>query len=48
VRESNLGAIYLYKKFGFEPVGLRKNYYPTEDGGFEHALLMNLTLNNED
>ena len=33
VRESNLNAIALYKKFGFEKVGRRKNYYryPTED-----------------
>lgn len=37
VRESNEGAIALYKKCGFETVGRRKNYYekPTED-----ALLM--------
>ncbi|WP_181161485.1 ribosomal protein S18-alanine N-acetyltransferase [Maribrevibacterium harenarium] len=48
VRESNFGAIHLYKKFGFESVGFRKNYYSTEDGGYEHALLMNLTLNYED
>lgn len=33
VRESNLPAISLYEKFGFEKVGRRKNYYrlPTED-----------------
>ena len=33
VRASNGPAIALYKKFGFEPAGLRKKYYdnPTED-----------------
>lgn len=33
VRESNLGAQSLYKKFGFEVEGKRKNFYkdPTED-----------------
>ncbi len=33
VRESNAPAISLYKKFGFEDVGIRKNYYkdPTEN-----------------
>ena len=37
VRASNTPAISLYKKFGFEEVGVRKNYYtqPKED-----ALLM--------
>jgi ribosomal-protein-alanine N-acetyltransferase len=28
VRRSNLGAIALYKKMGFQLIGLRKNYYP--------------------
>lgn len=33
VRENNIGAIKLYKKMGFELVGLRKDYYtkPLED-----------------
>ncbi len=41
VRVSNESAVSLYKKYGFEEVGVRKNYYsaPTED-----ALLMTLTL----
>lgn len=44
VRESNLPAINLYTKFGFEKVGLRKNYYknPTEN-----AVLMTKTLPDE-
>jgi len=37
VRASNDPAISLYKKFGFEPAGLRKNYY--EDNG-EDAIIM--------
>ncbi len=39
VRVSNTAAIALYKKFGFEQVGIRKRYYanPTED-----AILMQL------
>jgi ribosomal-protein-alanine N-acetyltransferase len=27
VRETNIAAISLYKKCGFEPVGIRKNFY---------------------
>jgi len=37
VRASNEAAISLYKQFGFEPAGLRKNYY--EDNG-EDAIIM--------
>lgn len=37
VRVSNNPAISLYTKFGFEPAGLRKNYY--EDNG-EDAIIM--------
>lgn len=37
VRASNDPAISLYMKFGFEPAGLRKNYY--EDTG-EDAIIM--------
>lgn len=34
VRESNLAAIGLYEKYGFECAGVRKNFYrsPTENG----------------
>ena len=31
VRMSNDAAQHLYDRFGFAPVGLRKNYYATED-----------------
>lgn len=42
VRESNLGALCLYRKNGFQKIGIRKGYYssPTED-----AVLMELLLN---
>lgn len=42
VRESNASARSLYKKHGFEELGVRKNYYrsPTED-----AVIMVLKLN---
>ncbi|SBS39024.1 ribosomal-protein-alanine N-acetyltransferase [Marinomonas spartinae] len=43
VRESNLGAITLYKSLGFELMGRRKNYYQSEQGN-EAALLFNLTI----
>lgn len=41
VRESNYGAISLYRSLGFEEMGLRKNFYrnPTE-----HALIMTKLL----
>jgi ribosomal-protein-alanine N-acetyltransferase len=37
VRESNQGAIGLYKSFGFAPVGIRREYYHDDK---ENALLM--------
>ena len=36
VNENNIHAIHLYSNFGFEKVGLRKNYYKNH----ENALLM--------
>lgn len=41
VRASNIPAVSLYEKYGFERIGIRKNYYskPSED-----ALLMMLYL----
>ena len=41
VRESNISAIALYKKLGFDEVGMRKNFYskPTEN-----AILMTKRL----
>jgi ribosomal-protein-alanine N-acetyltransferase len=37
VRMSNLGAQELYRRFGFNPVGVRKNYYQEVN---EDALVM--------
>ena len=43
VRPSNTDAGHLYRKRGFEEVGLRPAYYQTE-GGREDALVMRLDL----
>ena len=40
VRESNIFAIKLYKKFGFEVCGIRKRYYDNS----ENAILMRKVL----
>ena len=41
VRESNINAIKIYEKFGFERVGTRKNYYSDNK---ETAILMTKQL----
>ncbi|MBE6623405.1 MAG: ribosomal-protein-alanine N-acetyltransferase [Ruminococcaceae bacterium] len=41
VRQSNIVAISLYKKFGFYEVGIRKNYYSHPK---ENAVLMDLNI----
>lgn len=41
VRRGNLGAQKLYKKLGFEPIGVRKRYY-TDTG--EDAIVMMLLI----
>lgn len=43
VRPSNTGAIALYQKLGFNEIGVRKNYYPTESGR-EDALMLALQI----
>jgi len=43
VRPSNTGAIALYKKIGFNEIGIRKGYYPAENGR-EDALMLALEL----
>jgi ribosomal-protein-alanine N-acetyltransferase len=45
VRESNAVAINVYEKLGFLPDGLRKNYYPV-DNGREAAVTMSCDLTN--
>ncbi|QLB40074.1 ribosomal protein S18-alanine N-acetyltransferase [Mannheimia pernigra] len=44
VRESNLSAQKLYNSLGFNEVTIRKNYYPTLNGGKENAVVMALYL----
>ena len=39
VRPSNIGAIQMYEKLGFSEVGMRKSYYPAENGR-EDALIL--------
>jgi [ribosomal protein S18]-alanine N-acetyltransferase len=43
VRPTNLGAISLYSSIGFNEIGIRKDYYPAENGR-EDALMMALEL----
>lgn len=43
VRPSNKRAISLYEKYGFNEIGVRRNYYPA-DGGREDALILALSL----
>lgn len=44
VRVGNKPAIQLYKKLGYEQVGLRKDYYPLTSGGREDAIVMKKSL----
>ncbi|TCP97657.1 [SSU ribosomal protein S18P]-alanine acetyltransferase [Cricetibacter osteomyelitidis] len=44
VRQSNLTAMKLYEKLGFNEVDIRKNYYPLPDGKRENAVVMALYL----
>lgn len=44
VRPSNIRAIALYQRVGFNEIGLRRNYYPARNGGREDALLMALAF----
>ena len=40
VNEHNINAIKLYRKFGFQDVGIRKNYY----NGTDDAIMMTLVI----
>ena len=42
VRPSNISALALYQKLGYEQIGIRKHYYPAnpESGNREDAIVM--------
>ena len=44
VRQSNQHAQQVYRHFGFEPIGVRKGYYPAAMGQREDAVVMGLQL----
>ena len=44
VQPSNVRAIRLYERFGFEQIGLRKAYYPAAENTREDALVMRFCL----
>ncbi|WP_323846959.1 ribosomal protein S18-alanine N-acetyltransferase [Microbulbifer magnicolonia] len=46
VRVGNTPARGLYRKLGFIEDGLRRNYYPADEGAREDAVLMSLSLND--
>ena len=43
VRPSNLAAIRLYQRVGFEQIGIRRGYYQAPDGR-EDAIVLKLML----
>lgn len=47
VRPSNVTAVHLYHKYGFNEVGTRQGYYPAKEGR-EDALIMALDLSSFD
>jgi ribosomal-protein-alanine N-acetyltransferase len=44
VRQSNAAARRLYRRFGFDEIGLRRDYYPAAAGRREDAVVMRLRL----
>lgn len=48
VRPSNLRAIALYDRYGFQAVGRRLAYYPASSGGREDAVVMSFNLREVD
>jgi len=43
VRPSNTEALRLYRQYGFEPIGIRRGYYPARRGR-EDAIVMRIAL----
>lgn len=48
VRRSNTAAIALYRAYGFAQIGLRRNYYRSDDGVGEDAFVLTLPLRTAD
>ncbi|MCM1129027.1 MAG: ribosomal protein S18-alanine N-acetyltransferase [Alistipes senegalensis] len=44
VRPSNTGPLGMYRKYGFQQIGIRKNYYRNMDGTREDAIVMRVML----
>lgn len=44
VRVSNVRALHAYTRYGFNRVGMRKDYYPNGAGQREHAIVMSMPL----
>ena len=44
VRPSNQRALSIYTRYGFQRIGVRKNYYPAAHGTREDAIVMRLPL----
>jgi ribosomal-protein-alanine N-acetyltransferase len=44
VRPSNQRALAIYTRYGFQRIGLRKNYYPAEQNSREDAIVMRLPI----
>lgn len=44
VRPSNTAALGLYRAAGFHQIGLRRHYYPSDNGGREDAIVMEYLL----
>lgn len=43
VRPSNVAALRLYRRYGFEQIGVRRGYYPAQ-AGREDAVVMRIAL----
>ena len=44
VRPTNAPALALYRKCGFQQIGLRRGYYPADNNGREDAIVMECNL----
>ncbi|MBC7500288.1 MAG: ribosomal protein S18-alanine N-acetyltransferase [Herminiimonas sp.] len=44
VRPSNVRALQIYERYGFQKIGLRKSYYPPAGATREDAIVMRLPL----